>query len=455
MKTCSINSSSGVLAASMTFLRGGSASTGTPRSRGGRPQSNALRWRDGKDGFADNGPMFERLTVRDHMAMWDAPARPDVVFLEPVKLLQIRSMFEKRCPQHRKEVEVTIEKISYPCHICKLQFACGNGCIWHWNSAKVVKGGVRDSRVETHVFHSAVAAGMTHTQLNNLLMGLGMKKVRKETFYKFFRDEGKGSRQWLRHVERVTQRIFNKVIARLRRSNDPVVVLVDDHYNSSRDAQHCTVTALDLKSGMIVGTETMLRGGESSWRLETQCVEKLLHRLKDEHNLIIAEVVHDDYGEVDVILRRMNIDSQKCMWHKAKTLVKRLREAVRATKTVKPSVVGACEHVREVRCFTKKELEVWLETKGVLVAGAATKKKDELVEIVWGVLFPNEAGKSLEDDVVEIDALEDLHCNAAEEAKEWLYGACQMRGRAWDDDDDVLASHVQHLADHWAGDHSM
>ncbi|GBG90587.1 hypothetical protein CBR_g50930 [Chara braunii] len=143
------------------------------------------------------------------------------------------------------------------------------------------------------------------------------------------------------------------------------------------------------------------------------------------------------------------------MWHKVKTLVKRLREAVRATKTVKPSVVGACEHVREVRCFTKKELEAWLETKGVRVPGAATKKKDELMKIVWGVLFPNEAGKPLEDNIVEIDALEGLHWNAAEEAKEWLYGACQMRERVRDDNEDMLASHVQHLTDHWAGDHSM
>ncbi|GBG66993.1 hypothetical protein CBR_g74679 [Chara braunii] len=161
--------------------------------------------------------------------------------------------------------------------------------------------------------------------------------------------------------------------------------------------EHCTVTAKDLKSGMIVGTETMLRGNESSWKLETQCVEKLLHRLKDEKNLIIAEVVHDDCGAVDVILRRMNIDSQK-----------------------------------------------WV----------STRKKDELVEMVRGVLFPDEAGKALPDDVVEIDALQTLHCNAAEEAKEWLYGACRLREHAKDDDGDVLATHVQHLVDHWAGDHS-
>ncbi|GBG92838.1 hypothetical protein CBR_g57389 [Chara braunii] len=198
----------------------------------------------------------------------------------------------------------------------------------------------------------------------------------------------------------------------------------------------------------------MLRGNESSWKLETQCVEKLLHRLKDEKNLIIAEVVHDDCGAVDVILWRMNIDSQKCMWHKAKTLVKRLREAVRGTKTVKPAAVVACEHVREVKCFTNKELELWLESKCVHVAGVSTRKKDELVEIVWGVLFPDEAGKALRDDVVEIDALQTSHCNAAEEAKEWLYGACRLRERAKDDDGDVLATHVQHLADHWAGDHS-
>ncbi|GBG77071.1 hypothetical protein CBR_g23397 [Chara braunii] len=198
----------------------------------------------------------------------------------------------------------------------------------------------------------------------------------------------------------------------------------------------------------------MLRGNESSWKLETQCVEKLLHRLKDEKNLIIAEVVHDDCDAVDVILRRMNIDSQKCMWHKAKALVKRLREVVCGTKTVKPAAVGAWEHVREVKCFTKKELELWLESKCVYVAGVSTRKKDELVEIVWGVLFLDEAGKALPDDVVEIVALQTLHCNAAEEAKEWLYGACRLRECAKDDDGDVLATHVQHLADHWAGDHS-
>ncbi|GBG84369.1 hypothetical protein CBR_g38341 [Chara braunii] len=149
----------------------------------------------------------------------------------------------------------------------------------------------------------------------------------------------------------------------------------------------------------------------------------------------------------------MNIDSQKCMWHKVKTLVKRLREAVRGAKTVKPAAVGACEHVREVKCFTKKELELWLESKCVHVAGVSTRKKDELVEIVWGVLFPEEAGKALPDDVIEIDALQTLHCNVEEEAKEWSYDACRLRERAKDDDGDVLATHVQHLADYWAGDH--
>ncbi|GBG85305.1 hypothetical protein CBR_g39873 [Chara braunii] len=405
----------------------GSASTVTPRSRGGRPRSNALRWRDDKDGLVDIGPRFERLTMRDRMAMWDAPVKPDVVFLKLVKLLQILGMFEKSCPQHGKEVEVTIKKIRYPSHICKLQFECGKGCSWHWSSAKVVAGGVRDSRVETQLFHSTVAVGMTYTQLNNLLLGPGMKKS------------------------------FERLIARLRRSNDPIVILVDGRYDSSREAQHCTVSTLDLKFGMIMGTETMVRGGESSWRLETQCVEKLLYLLKDEKNLIIVEVVHDDCGAIDVILQRMNIDSQKCMRQKAKTLVKRLREAVRAAKTAKPSVVGACEHVREVKYFTKRELKVWLDTKGVCVRvrGVATKKKDELVEIVWGVLFPNEAGKPLPDDVIEIDALEALHCSAAEEAKEWLYGTCRISEPVGDDDDDVLASHGKRLANHWAKDHSL
>ncbi|GBG77694.1 hypothetical protein CBR_g24140 [Chara braunii] len=337
----------------------GSDAMATPKSQGGRPRSDTLKWLDDKPGYSDNGPMFESSTVRDQMAMWDAKARPDVVFIEPVKLLQILGMFEQTCPRHGKDVE------------------------------------------------------------------------------------------WLRHVERVTQKSFDKVIARLRRSNDPVVVLVNERYDSSRDAQHCTVTAVDLKSGMIVGTKTMLRGNESSWKLETQCVEKLLHRLKDEKNLIIAEVVHDDCGAVDVILRRMNIDSQKCMWHKAKTLVKRLREAMRDTKTVKPTAVGACEHVREVKCFTKKELELWLESKCVHVIGVSTRKKNELVEIVWDVLFPDEAGKALPDDVVEIDALQTLHCNAAEEAKEYPRVGDWARNMLQQSDvDDPVIEHYDEEADY-------
>ncbi|GBG82267.1 hypothetical protein CBR_g34551 [Chara braunii] len=335
------------------------------------------------------------------------------------------------------------------------EFQCGKGCTWHWSSAKVGTGGVGESRIESQLFHLIVAAGLTYTQLNNLLTGFGMKEVRKETFYNFFHDEGKGLRQWLRHVERVTQRSFDRVIALLRHSRDPVVVLVDDRYDSSRDAQHCTVSAVDLKSGMLVGTKTMERGGESFWRLETQCVERLLQRLKDEKNLIIVEVVHDDCGAVDVVLRCMNIDSQKCMWHKVKALIKRLREVVRATKTVKPGAVGACAHVREVKCFTKKELGEWLESRGVRVEAVGAQKKDEVVELVWVVLFPDQVAKPLSDDAIEIDALEMLHSHAAEEAKKWLYAACRLRKSAGDDDGDLLATHVQHLANHWAGDQSL
>ncbi|GBG62680.1 hypothetical protein CBR_g31697 [Chara braunii] len=136
----------------------------------------------------------------------------------------------------------------------------------------------------------------------------------------------------------------------------------------------------------------------------------------------------------------MNICSQKCMWHKAKTLVKRLQEAVRGTKTVKPAVFGACEHVREVKCFTKKELELWLKLKCVHVAGVSTRKKDELVEIVWGVLFLDEAGKHCQ--MMLSRSTRCKHCIA------------MRRRRRRSDDGDVLATHVQHLADHWAGDHS-
>ncbi|GBG60032.1 hypothetical protein CBR_g363 [Chara braunii] len=287
------------------------------------------------------------------------------------------------------------------------------------------------------------------------MRGFEMKSVGEETFYRFFREEGRGSRQWIRHVERVAEKSYNRIISYLKSSDEPVVILLDDRCDSSQDAQHCTVTAMKLHSRLVVGTETLKKGELSSWRLEKRCVELLLERLTKEKNFVIAEVVHDDCAAVDVVLRNMGIDSQKCIWHKAKSLLKRLREALRGTKTVKPPAVGACEHVREVKMFTKKELEISLRSRGVDVRGGRRAKKKTIVEVVWWELHPSEKGKPLPIDVVENDALEDLHTEAAQELKEWFYGACKLRKRAEDDDGDLLAKHVNHIAHHWADDHSL
>ncbi|GBG62472.1 hypothetical protein CBR_g30793 [Chara braunii] len=407
--------------------RGASRTTASGRNPVGRPRGGALKWRDGKPGFQDHGPMLHRLTVKDHMALWDARARPNVVFLEPVKLLQILGIFDKSCPVYGREVDVEIEKVKYPCHICTIHFRCKKGCTWHWNSTKVGEGGVKSSRVETQMFHSAISCGMTCTQLDNLARGLGMRHMSEDTFYRFFRDSGSGLRQWGRHARRVAKKSYNRVISRLKSSNEPVVLLLDGRYDSSRDAQYCTVTTMELESRQIFGMQTLRKDNDSSWRLEKRCVDMLLSRLVNEKNLVIAEVVHDDCTTVEVLLRALDIDSQKCLWHKAKSLLKRLREVVRRTKLVKPKIVDDCEHVLEIRMFTKKELSAWLPQQG----------------------------KPLEIDVVEVDALESFHPKCGEEVKEWFYGACKLRASEGDDDGEVLAIHVKHLDNHWTSDHSM
>ncbi|GBG81736.1 hypothetical protein CBR_g33915 [Chara braunii] len=376
--------------------RGASRTTTSGRKPVGRPRGGALKWRDGKRGFQDDGQMLHRLTVKDHVALWDARARRDVVFLDPVKLLQILGMFDK-------------------------SFSCG----------------------------------MTCTQLDNLTRGLGMRHVSEDTFYRFFRDSGLGSRRWGRYVRRVAEKSYNRVIFRLKSSNEPVVLLLDGRYDSSRDVQHCTVSAMELESRQIVGTQTLRKDNDSSWRLEKRCIDMLLSRLVNEKNLVIAEVVHDDCTVVDVLLRALDIDSQKCLWHKAKSLLKRLREAVRRTKLVKLKIVDDCEHVREIRMFTKKEFSAWLREKGLQQPIPVNTKKDTIVEWVWWTLFPVQQGKPLEIDVVEADALESRHPQCGEEVKEWFYGACKLRASEGDGDGEVLAIHVQHLGNHWAGDHSM
>ncbi|GBG93258.1 hypothetical protein CBR_g62225 [Chara braunii] len=297
----------------------------------------------------------------------------------------------------------------------------------------------------------ALSCRMSCTQLDNLARGLGIRHVSEGTFYRFFRDRGPESRQWGRHVRRVAEKSYNRVISRLKSNNEPVVLLLDGRYDSSRDAQHCTVTAMELQSRQIVGTQTLRKGKDSSWHLEKRCVDMLFSRLVNEKNLVIAEVMHDDCTVVDVLLRTLDIDSQKCLWPKAKSQLKWLRKAVRRTKLVKPKNVDDCEHVREIRMFTKKELR----EKGLQQPIPVNTKKDTIVEWVWWTLFPAQQGKPLEIDVVEADALESLHPQCGEEVKEWFYGACKLLASEGDDDDEVLAIHVQHLGNHWAGDHAM
>ncbi|GBG80038.1 hypothetical protein CBR_g30407 [Chara braunii] len=165
--------------------RWGHASQHGRRSRGRPPACGRSRSQFDYvrlNGALQSEPYHDRSDVLKTTRRWKGLKAPDIVFVKPVKLLQLLGLFDLCCPRHGGGCRVDVSCVGYPGQICRIPFAYRKTCRWTWHNA-LITGTVHSCRLHEHLFYASVTAGMTYTVLNNFCIVLGVTPVHKPTFY--------------------------------------------------------------------------------------------------------------------------------------------------------------------------------------------------------------------------------------------------------------------------------
>ncbi|GBG86256.1 hypothetical protein CBR_g41249 [Chara braunii] len=387
------------------------------------------------------------------MALWSGPTAPDVVFLESVKLLQLLAMFHLYCPWHKGSCRVSVESVSYPAQLCKLTFVCDKKCKWTWHTTLVTTN-VYQSRLQQQLFHAMVTTGLTFTLLDNFCVGLGMCSVHKPTFYKFMSTEPGEAEGWNAKVVRQGIKYCEFAIDTVMRCGEPVTLMVDGRYDSARGAQHCTITAMEYETRLVVGVHTLRPKIEdkASNALEVPAVVQLLRGLM-EKGLKIWCVVSDDCAALGPQLRALNIEWQKDCHNKIKNIRKHFHGMLQLKEAKKVS--NPHEYVSEAQFmqFTKKRLKEALEQRfgpDVLTPVEDRMKKSDFVAVVMRKMYPYGSRSNARALETDRDGLTEYH---AHEVGMWFLRACLL---CTEEGGDASSLHrdIMLVVDHWVGDHS-
>ncbi|GBG92118.1 hypothetical protein CBR_g54418 [Chara braunii] len=383
----------------------GRRSRGRPPSRG-RSRSRfehvrPLCWDDSKDGALQTRPCNNRSKhVLKSMGHWGGSEAPDVVFVEPVKLLQLLKLLQQQ------------------------------------------------------LFHATVTAGMTYTVLNDFCIAFGVAPVHKPTFYSCMRGEPNVREGWNAKVVRQSVRYCDLTIDTVMRSGRPVTSMVDGRYDSARSAQHCIVTVIECDTRLVVGVHTLRpkNAGKASNQLEVPAVVRLLRGLLS-RGLKIWCVVSDNCAALGPQLERLGIEWQKDCHHKVKNIRKALRKVVTLKVPKKLNNPHQCVSESQFMQFTKKELLDALTDRfgpGSLTAKEERLKKSDFVALVISKMYPYGTMKNNKSLVVDADGVTEFHMH---EVGHWFLCASQL---CRDEGGDFVTLHndVMMIADHWAEDHS-
>ncbi|GBG90957.1 hypothetical protein CBR_g51561 [Chara braunii] len=337
--------------------------------------------------------------------------------------------------------------------LCKLTFVCDKRSKWTWHTALVTTN-VYHSRLMQQLFHATVTVGLTFTLLDNFCVCLGMCSVHKPTFYKFMRTEPRGAEGWNAKVVRQGIKYCELAIDTLIRRGEPVTLMVDGRYDSARGAQHCTFTAMEYETRLVVGVHTLRPKieGKASNALEVPTVVQLLRGLMDK-GLKIRSIVSDDCAALGPKLRGMNIEWQKDCHHKIKSIRKHFHSMPQLKEAKKVSSPHDCASEAQFMQFTKKRLKEALEQRfgpDVLTPAEERMKKSDFVVVVMRKMYPY--GSRLNTRALEIDP-DDLIEYHEREVGMWFLRACQQC-REEGGDADSLHCDIMLVADHWVGDHS-
>ncbi|GBG67550.1 hypothetical protein CBR_g681 [Chara braunii] len=337
--------------------------------------------------------------------------------------------------------------------LCKLAFVCDKKCKWTWHMALVTMN-VYQSRLMQQLFHATVTAGLTFTLLDNFCVCLGMCSVHKPTFYKFMRTEPWGAEGWNAKVVRQGIKYCELAIDTVMRRGGAVTLMVDGRYDSARGAQHCTVTAMEYETRLVVGVHTLRPKieGKASNALEVPAVVQLLRELMDK-GLKIRCVVSDDCAPPGPKLRAMNIEWQKDCHHKIKNIRKHFYSMLQLKEAKKVSSRHDCVSEAQFMQFTKKRLKEALEQRfgpDVLTPAEEQLKKLPFVTVVMRKMYPYGSRLNVRALETDPDGLTEYH---AHEVGMWFLRACQLC-KEKGGDADSLHRDIMLVADHWAGDHS-
>ncbi|GBG91905.1 hypothetical protein CBR_g53964 [Chara braunii] len=417
--------------------RRGRRSRGRPPSRG-RSRSRfehvrPLCWDDSKDGALQTGPCKNRSAhVLESMGLWEGSKAPDIVFVEPVKLLQLLGLFDLSCPRHGGGCAVDVSYVGYPGQICRISLAC--------------------EKLQHQLFHATVTAGMTYTVLNDFCIAFGVAPVHKPTFYSCMRGEPNVREGWNAKVVRQSVRHCDLAIDTVMRSGRPVTLMVDGRYDSAMSAQHC-ITAMECDTRLVVGVHTLRpkNEGKALNQHEVPAVVRLLRGLLS-RGLKIRCVVSDDCAALGPQLERLGIEWQKDCHHKVKNIRKTLRKVVTLKVPKKLSNPHQCVSESQFMQFTKELLDALADHygPGSLTTKEERLKKSDFVALVMSKMYPYGTMKNNKSLVVDADGVTEFHMH---EVGHWFLRASQL---CRDEGGDFVTLHndVMMIADHWGGDHS-
>ncbi|GBG85315.1 hypothetical protein CBR_g39882 [Chara braunii] len=336
--------------------------------------------------------------------------------------------------------------------LCKLTFVCGKKCKWMKHTTLVTMN-VHQSRVMQQLFHATVTAGVTFTLLDNFCVSLGMCSVHKPTFYKFMRIEPGGAERWNAKVVRQGIKYCELVIDIVMRRGEPVTLMVDGRYDSARGAQHCTVTAMEYGTRLVVGVHTFRPKieGKASNALEVPALVQLLRGLM-EKGLKIRCVVSDDCAALGPQLRAMNIEWPKDCHHKIKNIRKHFHSMLQLKEAKKVSNPHECVSEAQFMQLTNKRLKEALEQRfgsDILTPAEERMMKSDFVAVVMRKMYPYGSMSNARALETDLDGLTEYH---AHEVGIWFLRACQLYSEE-DGDADSLHVDIMLVANHWAGDH--
>ncbi|GBG79283.1 hypothetical protein CBR_g29433 [Chara braunii] len=282
----------------------------------------------------------------------------------------------------------------------------------------------------------------------------GMCSMHKPTFYKFMRTEPGEAEGWNAKVVRQDIKYCELAIDTVMRRGEPVTLMVDGRYDSARGVQHCTVTAMEYETRLVVGVHTLRPKikGKASNALEVPAVVQLLRGLM-EKGLKIRCVVSDGCAALGPQLRALNIEWQKDCHHKIKNICKHFHSMLQLKEAKKVSNPHECVSEAQFMQFTKKRLMEALEQRfgpGVLTPAEERMKKSDFVAVVMRKMYPYGSRSNARALETDPDGLTEYH---AHEVGMWFLRACQLYR---DEGGDASSLHrdIMLVAVHWAGDHS-